>query len=169
MPKDDPNELFYLVDEEDKVLGSIPRAAAHADASKIHRAVYVLVLNSKKQMLFQKRSQHKDLYRGYWALSCAGHVPYGQDYRQAAVDELMEELRIKPDLFYVTNLLVKAEGESEHCQIYLTKMDAMPTDFDRDEIDELKWVDIDGIQEFVSANPLPPADVEVLRLLLYIK
>jgi len=169
MPIDDPNELFYLVDDQDNELGSISRQEAHADNTKVHRAVYVLVTNDKNQMLMQLRSMTKDLYPGIWALGCAGHVKYGQSYRQAAMEELQEELHIAPELFYVTKLLVKAEGESEYCDIFMCKIGDMPMDFDKDEITDVAWVPINEIQAFVEKNPLPPADMEVLRLLLYIQ
>ena len=65
MPLDDPNELFYLVDVNDEVIGSIKRSEAHGDKTKIHRAVYVLVTNDNNQMLFQRRSLKKDLYAGF--------------------------------------------------------------------------------------------------------
>lgn len=166
---DDPQELFYWVDDQDKVLGSIARSEAHTDPNKIHRAVYVLVTSNAGDMLFQKRSLYKDLYPAHWALSCAGHVTYGKDYRQAAEDEAFEELGIHPHLYYVTKTLIRTEQEVEQCQIYLCKVDTMPEHFNKTEIDELKWVAIKEISDFIAGNPLPPADIEVLRLLMYIK
>lgn len=169
MPHDDPHELFYLVDQKDRILGKITRKEAHRDISKIHRAVYVLIVNHQDEMLFQKRSQHKDLYKGYWALGCAGHVTYGETYRQAAVHEVYEELKIFPQLFYVTKLTVKTEGEAEMVEIYLAKIKDTPKHFDHIEIDELKWVPIKDIPSFVAKQKLPPADIEVLKLLMYLK
>jgi isopentenyl-diphosphate delta-isomerase type 1 len=169
MPLDNPNEQFYLVDENDQIIGSIMRNDAHQDPHKIHRAVYILITNTSNQMLFQKRGLKKDLYPGLWALSCAGHVSYGQTYLQSAEREVFEELGIHPHLFYVTNLLVKTPLESEHCQVYLCKIEITPEHFDRTEIDAVQWVEINDITHFVSINSLPPSDIEVLKLLLYLK
>lgn len=165
---DNPQEMFYLVDEQDTVLGSVTRAEAHADPTKIHRAVYVLVTNNENQMLFQKRSRYKDLFPSQWALSCAGHVTFGKEYRQAAEDEAYEELGIHPHLFYVTKIFLKSDQEAEQCQIYLCKIDSMPLHFNKSEIEELKWVPINEIAGFITENPIPTMDHEVLRLLLYI-
>ena len=165
---DNQNELFYLVDANDQVLGSIKRSEAHSDVNKIHRAVEVLVTNQVNQMLFQKRSLTKDLYPGQWALACGGHVTYGETYLQAAEREVFEELGIHPHLFYVTKLLVKTPVESEQCQIYLGRVEQTPEHFDRREVEAVTWVEIKDLALFVHNNPLPPDDIQVLKLLLYI-
>jgi len=54
MPHDDQDELFTLVDSNDKVLGSISRRQAHHDPTLIHRAVDVLVFNDQNEILLQK-------------------------------------------------------------------------------------------------------------------
>ena len=168
MPYDNPNESFYWVDEQDKVLGAINRIDAHSDPTKIHRSVNILVTNNQNQMLFQKRSQNKDLFGGYWSLACGGHVTYGEDYHQAAEREVYEELGIHPHLFYVTKTLDKTDQEQEQCQIYLCRIDVTPEHYDKSEVAELKWVPIEDIQLFAGQNQLTPATIQVLKLLLYI-
>ena len=56
MPHDDQEERFYLVDKNDKVLGSVARKNAHKDKTKIHRAVCVVVTNSFDQILLHVKS-----------------------------------------------------------------------------------------------------------------
>jgi isopentenyl-diphosphate Delta-isomerase len=169
MPYDNPNESFYWVDEQDKVLGAISRIDAHSDPTKIHRAVLILITNNQNQMLFQKRSLNKDLYGGYWSLACGGHVTYGQEYHQAADREVYEELGIHPHLFYVTKALLKNNQEQEQCQIYLCRIEGTPDHYDKSEVAELKWIQMADIPLFVSQNQLTPEAIQVLKLLLYLQ
>lgn len=92
---DPQDELFDLVDENDKVIGTVKRRETNRNPKRIHRAVCILVFNKKGQLFLQKRSKTKDTYPGYWTISASGHVRSGQTYRQAAIKELKEELGIK--------------------------------------------------------------------------
>lgn len=90
---DPQDEVFDVVDDNDVVIGTTTRGQAHADPSLVHRSVAILVFRNGKVFL-QQRSATKDTYPGYWACSATGHVDSGEDYDQAAVRELREELGI---------------------------------------------------------------------------
>jgi isopentenyl-diphosphate Delta-isomerase len=169
MPYDNPNESFYWVDEQDKVLGAVSRIDAHSDPTKVHRSVVILITNNQNQMLFQKRSLNKDLFGGYWSVACGGHVIFGQEYHESAEREVYEELGIHPHLFYVTKALIKTEHEQEQCQVYLCRIEMTPNNLDKSEVAEIKWVPMEDIPLFVSQNQITPASVQVLKLLLYLK
>lgn len=168
MPLDNQSELFYLVDKNDKVLGSIVRSNAHSDKSKIHRSVYVVISNSKNQLLLQKRSINKDTYPKYWAMSVGGHVEYGQSYEQAAKRETKEELGILPDLIYLTKVLIEVPIETEYSAIYTAKINSTPQNFDLDEIYEIIWVDIKDLKEFTKKEKVTPGAKKVMKILKYI-
>lgn len=168
MPYDDLQELFYLVNKDDKILGSVKRKKAHADKTKIHRSVFVIVLNSKNQILLQKRSLHKDTAPGHWTISVGGHVTFGDTYRQAALKEAKEELDIAPKIKFVTKTHSNLGYEQEMSVIYQTKLDKTPTNFDKTEISELKWVNLKDLPKFVKTNPVSPGCLHVLTTMKYI-
>src|SRR4029079_19384427 len=85
------DEIFDVVNERDEVVGRAPRAEVHA-CGLLHRAVHVLVYNSKGQVFLQKRSMNKDRQPGVWDSSSSGHVDSGEDYDSCTVRELREEL-----------------------------------------------------------------------------
>ena len=89
------DELFDVVDEQDRVTGQAPRRLVHANGWR-HRAVHLLVVNAARQVFLQKRSKTKDLFPGIWDSSAAGHVGAGEDYDGTAVRELEEELGCRP-------------------------------------------------------------------------
>jgi len=84
-------EIFDVVNEHDEVIGRKPRNEIHRLKLK-HRAVHVLVFNSKGELFLQKRSMKKDCFPGTWDSSASGHLDSGESYDACAVRELSEEL-----------------------------------------------------------------------------
>ena len=58
-----------------------------------HKAVAVFIINSKNQVLLQKRSANKKLWPNLWDISAGGHVFAGEFGFQAIIRENKEELR----------------------------------------------------------------------------
>ncbi len=86
-----PEEIFDVVNDNDEVIGRLPRGIVHRDGHK-HRAVHVLVFDSRGRIFLQKRSMTKDTFPGAWDSSASGHLESGEDYAAGAVRELREEL-----------------------------------------------------------------------------
>ena len=168
MPIDQPNELFHLVDKNDNRLGFVSRRQAHSDPSKIHRSICVIVTNSKKQVLFQKRSQSKDTFPGFWTLSATGHVVFGETYLKAAQRELLEELGIKSELKFIKKIILYLPSETEFCSIYKTAISGDKINHDRDEITATLWVKLSQLPVFVKKNPVTPDALQILRSLNYL-
>ena len=84
-------EIFDVVDEQDRVIDHQPRRLVHRLGLR-HRAVQVLVFNARGQLFLQKRSRFKDTFPGAWDASASGHLDRGEDYPAAAVRETREEL-----------------------------------------------------------------------------
>ena len=88
------SEIFDVVDENDCVLRTEERETVHVN-NLLHRAVHILIFNSRGDLLLQRRSIWKDRNPGRWDSSAAGHVDSGEDYRGAAERELREELGVE--------------------------------------------------------------------------
>lgn len=85
------DEIFDIVNDRDEVIGQRTRREVHRLGLK-HRAVHVLVFNSRGELFLQKRSMQKDTFPGAWDSSASGHLDSGEDYDACAVRELREEL-----------------------------------------------------------------------------
>jgi isopentenyl-diphosphate Delta-isomerase len=85
------DELFDVVDEQDRVIGRARRADVHAQRLR-HRSVHVLCFDPAGRVFLQRRSLLKDSAPGCWCASCSGHVDAGEEYAAAAVRELAEEI-----------------------------------------------------------------------------
>ena len=133
-------ELLDVVDEADNVIEVRTRGEIHA-RGLMHRAVHILVFNSRGDLFLQKRSMNKDENPGLWDSSAAGHVDSGEDYLQCALREITEELGIVVEgalqpLFKIAATM--ATG-NEHSVIYRYNFDG-PLILQKEEIDEGKWI-----------------------------
>jgi len=137
---DPRNELFDLVDDQDRVIGTVKRREANRNPKLIHRAVAILVYNPKGQLFLQKRSRTKDTYPGHWTVSASGHVPSGKTYRQAAAKELSEELGIKkvPPLKLLGKKLIRYPNETEF-ETFFKAVYAGQVSLNKEEIEEGRW------------------------------
>lgn len=120
---DNPNELFDLVDADDRVVGKVRRGDAHGNPELIHRSVQVLVFSRDGRLLLQKRSPAKDLFPGYYCASASGHVDAGEDYDTTAAREVHEELGVTLQLAFLGKTLVRSTPETEITAIYLGQSD----------------------------------------------
>ncbi len=84
-------EIFDVVNDRDEVIGQKPRSEIHRLKLK-HRAVHVLVFNSRGELFLQKRSMKKDCFPGAWDSSASGHLDSGESYDACAVREVREEI-----------------------------------------------------------------------------
>jgi isopentenyl-diphosphate delta-isomerase type 1 len=168
MPLDNQSELFYLVNDRDEVISSISRHEAHADRTKIHRSTYIIAKNAQRQILLQQRSQKKDTKPGYWDLSVAGHVTYGQSYDQAAERELAEELGVHAQPRFLKKMLIPITAETEYVAIYEVTLAETPMNLDHDEVERVKWIDVKKLPTFIAQQKMSEMAIIVLKELGYI-
>jgi 16S rRNA (adenine1518-N6/adenine1519-N6)-dimethyltransferase len=86
----DPGELLAVVDQNDQPLKPTDRATIHRE-NLLHRAVHILLVNHRGELLLQKRSYRKDRFPRHWDSSAAGHVDADESYQDCAMRELQEE------------------------------------------------------------------------------
>lgn len=145
------SEYFYVVDEDDNVLGKATREECHSGSRFIHRSVYIFVLNEKNEVFLQRRSMSKDLYPGYYTGSATGHVDYGEDYDKAARRELKEELGIEAPLERLGKVRSFSDTEREISALYLCRHKD-PFRFNRKEITEGLFMSIDEIKRSLETG-----------------
>lgn len=146
-------EIFDVVDENDRVVGQAPRSRVHAGWLR-HRAVHVLVRDPSGRIFLQKRSATKDNHPGVWDSSCSGHVGHGETYAAAAVRELAEELGIATDPPPKEILAIRAceESDNEFLRVY-TCSHAGPVTPDPVEISEGRWRGPAEIDRWIASRP----------------
>jgi isopentenyl-diphosphate delta-isomerase len=137
--KPSPDEIFDLVNENDEVIGRMPRAQVHREGRK-HRAVHVLIFNRGGEIFLQKRALAKDNFPGLWDSSASGHLDSGEEYDRCAVRETREELGLTlagppPRLFYIAAC---AETGQEFVWVYRAESEG-PFVLQPEEIETGGW------------------------------
>jgi isopentenyl-diphosphate delta-isomerase type 1 len=143
-------EYFAVVDEKDKIIGKETRRVCHSGSMQRHRCACIFVFY-KDKLLIQKRSLAKDLYKGYFASSAAGHVDYGESYEQAAKRELKEELGLNLPLKFVLKFKSDNEFEKEFITLYqalLNNPDQIK--IDSSETESIYFKTIDEIRQMIK-------------------
>jgi isopentenyldiphosphate isomerase len=135
------DELLDVVNDDDEVIGVERRGDIHAQGL-MHRAVHILLFNSRGELFLQKRSLSKDEQPGKWDSSAAGHVDTGEDYLDCACREIGEELGVVviAPLQALFKLPASTRTGNEHCMVYQYFFDG-PLILQADEIDDGEWVD----------------------------
>ncbi len=155
-------ELIDVVDTEDRVVRQASRAEMRR-ANLLHRAVYILVRNSRGELFVHQRTASKDVYPSYWDVTVGGVVAAGEDYEPAARREIAEEIGASCDtlipLFEVryrdasTQLIGKA---------FLARYDG-PVVLQQEEIASGNFVTLAVAERLMREERCCPDGVGVLR------
>ena len=134
-----PEEIFDVVNGRDEVIGRNTRREVHR-LGLMHRAVHVLVFNSRGEIFLQKRSMKKDNNPGVWDSSVSGHLDCGEDYDACAIRELREEigLRLKNSPARLFKIAACVGTEQEHVWVYRCEAEG-PFTLHPDEIETGGW------------------------------
>ncbi len=144
-------EYFDVLDENGNKTGEIvERNEAHR-LGICHRLVQVWVMNSKSELLMQKRSRNKDFGANMWYVSLGGHIESNESNEQTIEREFFEELGLDVDMEKVQYLYTFKEVtayknpaaiDNEFYDVYLLRMDLNPDDLvlQEDEVEEVKFI-----------------------------
>jgi 16S rRNA (adenine1518-N6/adenine1519-N6)-dimethyltransferase len=148
-----PDEIFDIVNDRDEVIGQLPRRIVHRDGHK-HRAVHVLVFDSRGRIFLQKRSMTKDTFPGVWDSSASGHLGSGEDYAGGAERELREELGwsapVRPRPLF--KIAACAETGREFVRAYQCEAEG-PFTLHPEEIERGAWFTRTEVNHWLARTP----------------
>lgn len=147
---------IIFVDENDEIIGSGTRREA-LEKGIIHRIVQIFLVNSKGELLIQKRAHTLSSSPGKWDSSSAGHVDEGEEYIEAAVREVEEEIGVKG---IVLKELIKIRTE-ENLEIGTQKrFSTLYTGVydgdikcNREEVSEVMWIQPKDLTMWMARQP----------------
>ena len=149
------DEVFDVVNDRDEPVATATRREVHT-RRLLHRAVHVLVFGADGRVFLQQRSMLKDTSPGLWNSSCSGHLDAGEDYDQAAVRELAEEigLMVTPAtrLERVVKLTPSRETGWEFAWVYRARGDG-PFVLHPAEVEKGEWSTVTDLTRALAERP----------------
>lgn len=155
------DELVDIFDEENRFTNvKKMKSEAHKDGSW-HRAVHVIIYNSKGEMLLQLRAKDKLQYPSLWDISAAGHVGAGEEPIVSCLREIGEELGLKVKAeelqFYKTNKTEIGDdlvNNKEFGYIYFLKFEEDISQFKLQdgEVQEIIFMSIDKLESDLKSD-----------------
>lgn len=150
------DELVILVDENDRERGTMEKMEAHR-RGELHRAISVFVLNTRGEMLLQRRALEKYHSGGLLTNACCSHPRPGETVEEAAERRLKEEMGISAQLRSrgtFTYLASFSNGLTEHelDHVFEGVTDARPV-LNEEEVSEFLYLSVPEIKEMIAHEP----------------
>lgn len=155
-------EIFDVYTRDGKYLGTKTKKFCHGENPGVyHKPVWIWIINSKNEILVQKRAACKKNHPNKWDMPSAGHVDAGEKIIDGAIRETFEELGVKTmaeDYEFICEYI--DDKSYEIAQVYLLNLDLNIDEFklQQEEVAEVKWLTFDDFKklfysdEFVKFN-----------------
>jgi|GEM_PF-682199 len=145
-----------LVDRRDRPIGTREKIKTHQEG-RLHRAFSILIFNKDGKILIQKRAKDKYHSGGLWANTCCSHPRPNETFDEGTHRRLKEEMGIDAPLERIFSFIYKhrfdnglTENEFDHVFVGISDKKPKPN---RDEAEEIKWVDFEWLLADIRANP----------------
>lgn len=154
-------ELFDVLNEKGEYTGKVETREKCHKEGLWHKAVALFIINSKGQVLLQKRSIKKKMWPNMWDITGGGHVLAGEFGFQAIIREMKEELGIdleKNDTTFIGSAIsinIKGDIVNKHFNEYYIvnkDVDESKLKLDAEEVSEVTWVEKNEIIKRVKNN-----------------
>lgn len=154
-------EMFDVLNEKGEYTGAVETREKCHKEGLWHKAVTLFIINSKNQVLLQRRSPRKKLWPNCLDITAGGHVLTGEFGFEAIIREVKEELGIeleRSDVTFIGGALssnIKGYIVNNHMnEFYIVHKDIDETKLilQEEEVSEVKWMEKDEILERIKDN-----------------
>ncbi|WP_051543423.1 isopentenyl-diphosphate Delta-isomerase [Thiothrix lacustris] len=150
-------EHVVLVDQQNAVLGTLPKAEVHTLETPLHRGFSVFIFNALGELLLQQRSFGKVTWPGFWSNSCCGHPALGETVAEAIQRRVRAELGMQVyDLFealpyFQYRCEYGGVVENEICPVWLARTldEPVPNPL---EVAATRWIPWQNFKQVLDAD-----------------
>jgi isopentenyldiphosphate isomerase len=138
---DDDDELLDLVDEQDKLIGTVMRNSTGNLKHGYLRAAEAFIQNAEGKLWIPRRHTAKRIAPGGLDYSMGEHVASGEDYLPAAIRGFAEELNLTIDegALVLIKKFPPAGGLRYFRTVYIYKSDVVPQ-YNPNDFTEYYWL-----------------------------
>lgn len=149
-------EYFDVLNEKGEYTGKTETRKKCHKEGLWHKAVVVFIINSKGQVLLQKRSANKKTWPNTWDVTAGGNVLAGEFGFQAIIRECKEELGIELNKNDITFLgsVISTKNNNYFNEYYVAnkEIDITKLKLQEEEVSDVKWIDEDEIIQRIKNN-----------------
>lgn len=144
-------EKHELVDKDGKNTGIVLTHIEARDRNNIPEGYYIavagsVIVNSKNEVLLQKRSKFKRVNPGKWGI-CGGKINYGETPLDACVRETAEEIGINLNKENLKFLISTIIGRAHFTSYYIRQdIDISKCKLQEEEVDEVRFFKLDELE-----------------------
>lgn len=147
---------ILLVDEDDNPIGTGEKMDVHR-RGLLHRAFSILVYNSKREIMLQRRALSKYHCPGLWSNACCSHPRPGEHLIMAAKRRLREEMGIsipikEVGVEFIYKVKIGDLTEYEYDHVLYGNFDGEPQ-INPEEADDWKWMPFADLRDEMKSNP----------------
>ena len=155
-------ETIAWVDEQDQLLGSLPRAELR-ERGLIGRGTFILLFNSAGELCVHRRTLSKAIYPGYWDVAAGGMVQSDETYAESAARELEEELGVADvPLTAHEHFFFDQPGNRLWCAVFSAVWDG-PLKLQPEEVLEARFIALDKALTESLHKPYCPDSLAALK------
>ena len=153
-------EMYDVYTRDGKWLGVKSSKFCHSENPGVyHKPAWIWIINSKNEILIQKRAACKKNFPNKWDMPSAGHVDAGERPIDGAIRETFEEIGIQTsekDYRFICEYIW--DEMFEIAQVYLLKLDVDINNFilQEDEVAEVKWLSLEEFKTLFYSDEFVP-------------
>ena len=147
------NEIIYIVDENDNIIGKKERGTETKD--DFYRVSALWLTNSEGEILLAKKGLCMAHHPGKWGPAVAGTVAEGESYEDNIIKETKEELGLK-NIEFKKGPKIRALKDHPHfTQWFLAEIDKDINDFkfDKEDVVEIRWISKEDLKKEAEDHP----------------
>jgi isopentenyldiphosphate isomerase len=162
-------EIWDLYDINGNKTGKTMERGAEVPTGTYHLGVDVWIMNSKGELLIQKRAKSKESYPDMWAMT-GGSALKGENAKKAIRREANEELGIDLQQSEL-ELINKIRTPRTFIHVFFVKKDIEIEELklQEEEVADAKWVTLEEIDELVNEGKFIKTRWDEVRDIMYKK
>ncbi len=158
-------ERWDIYDRQRQKLGYSKASHESLEDHEYRLVVHGIIINSRNEMLVQKRSRQKEILGGYWDLSWAGSVQKDETSLEGLRRELSEELGLFFRLDKRPDFTINFENGFDDFFIFRRDLDLKELRLDKEEVEDVNWLDFPAIIKLIEGGEFIPYQKSFIKLI----